>query len=247
MRAIHGSWALGLMAALQTAPAQARVGLIPQDSIPTVQEIVERYIDAVGGREAITKLATRVMRGTLITDLPSRTPPRYEESTVEIRSALPGAFLMIAQGPGGTHVDGLDGTIWWSTDGVHVTRHERVDWRFAWFANPQHAVRLWEYFPAMTLRGRARVGGHPAYVVDIDHDESHALYFDVASGLLVRLGYNRELHDYREVDFVKVPFRMVISRKGGSTSYVFHTIEHNVVLDESLFAMPDTSGVDTRR
>ena len=56
----------------------------------------------------------------------------------------------------------------------------------------------------------------------------------------MRLGYNRELGDYREVDGVMVPFRVSLSRKGGSSTYVFDTIQHNVNVDASRFAMPDT-------
>ena len=245
MTTIDKRWVLLLAGTLQMLPLAVQGEPGSQDTLPTVNEIVERYVEAVGGREAITRLTTRVMRGKLITDLPSRTPPRYEESTVEIRSALPDAFLMTTQGPGGTHVDGFDGTVRWSTDGVRVIRQGRVDRRFAWFVNPRSALRLWD-LPGMTLRGTVRLEEGVAFVIDIDQDESHALYFDVQTGLLVRLGYNRELHDYREVDGVKIPFRLVISRKGGSSSYVFDTIEHNVTLDEARFAMPDTARGDLR-
>jgi hypothetical protein len=96
----------------------------------------------------------------------------------------------------------------------------------------------------MRLRGRAALGGRAVYVVDVDDDRLHALYFDAESGLLVRSGYNRELGDYREVDGVMVPFRVAQSRKGGSSTYMFDTIEHNVAIDTSLFAMPDTARQD---
>ena len=118
--------------------------------------------------------------------------------------------------------------------------HDGLDVRFAWLIDPQSALRTREYFPGMKLRGSARLGDRLTYVVDIDDDRLHALYFDAESGLLVRLGYNRELRDYRDVDGVVVPFRVAQSRKGGSSTYVFDRIEHNVAVDDSLFAMPDT-------
>jgi hypothetical protein len=95
-----------------------------------------------------------------------------------------------------------------------------------------------EYFPDMTVAGAATLDGRLMYRVDIDDDPSHTLHFDVETGLLTRLGYNRELHDYREVDGVLVPFSMAISRKGGSSTYVFDEIEHNVPIDDARFAAP---------
>jgi hypothetical protein len=90
----------------------------------------------------------------------------------------------------------------------------------------------------MRMRGVATLEGRRAYRADIDDDVSHALYFDAETGLLVRLGYNRELDDYREVDGVLVPFSMAISRKGGSSTYIVETIEHNVPIDDAELVAP---------
>jgi hypothetical protein len=56
--------------------------------------------------------------------------------------------------------------------------------------------------------------------------------------LLVRLGYSGVLSDYRVVDGVRVPFRYALSRKGGSSTYSFDRIAHNVPVDRTHFAMP---------
>ena len=73
--------------------------------------------------------------------------------------------------------------------------------------------------------------------VDIDGDESHRLGFDVETGLLTRLGYNRELRDYEKVDGVLVPRRVAISRKGGSSTYYLDSIAHNTTLDRAIFSL----------
>jgi hypothetical protein len=136
--------------------------------------------------------------------------------------------------------DGFDGTVEWSRSAAGVEIDDGVDVRLAWFLDPQGALRLREYFPDMTLRGATELDGRRVYVVDIDDERLHAMYFDAETGLLVRLGYNRELGEYREVDGVMVPFSVSFSRKGGSSTYVFDNVEHNVEIDTSLFAMPDT-------
>jgi hypothetical protein len=56
--------------------------------------------------------------------------------------------------------------------------------------------------------------------------------------LLVWLGYNRYLNDYRDVDGVLFPFRYEISRKGGSSTYFIDSVEHNVPIDDAEFTPP---------
>lgn len=205
------------------------------ETLPSLQALLQRYVEAVGGHEAISRLNTRVMMGRLVTDLPSRRPPVHESSRFSIAAKIPDRYLLVQQSESGAHRDGCDGEMCWSATGSDVQLDTHCDRRFAWFVDARGALRLREYFPQMKLQGVATLQGRSAYRVDIDDDPSHALYFDAETGLMVRLGYNRELSDYREVDGVLVPFRMAISRKGGSSTYVFEKIEHNVPLDDARF------------
>ena len=210
-----------------------------QDPLPTLQEVLERYVEAVGGREAIERLTTRVMTGRLVTDLPTRQPPVYESNSFVIHAEVPGKYLVEYQLPdSSTHRDGYDGRTCWSAAGSEVELDAHYDRRFAWLVNPQNALRMRDYFPDMKLRGVTTLEGRSAYQVDIDDDVSHTLFFDTETGLLVRLGYNRELSDYLEVDGVLFPFRYAISRKGGSSAYVIDSVEHNIPIDDAEFAAP---------
>ncbi len=211
---------------------------VERDTIPTLEEVLERHIEAVGGREALERLTTRVMTGRLVTDLPSRQPPVYESNAFAIYGKVPAKYLYVQRSARGTHRDGCDGAACWRWAAGETELDAHYDPRFAWSADPQNALRMWEYFPDMEVRGAGTLEGRSVYLVDIDDDVSHALYFDAQTGLLVRLGYNREIGDYREVDGVLVPFSMSISRKGGSSTYVFETIEHNVPIEDSEFAAP---------
>jgi hypothetical protein len=216
------------------APAPATT----QDTVPTLEEILERYIEAVGGREAIEGLTTRVLSGRLVTDLPTRQPPVYESNGFVISGKVPGKYLYVQQSARGAHRDGCDGRVCWRWARGETELDAHYDPRFAWFIGPQNAIRMWDYFPDMRMRGAGTLEGRSVYLVDIDDDVSHALYFDAETGLLVRLGYNREIDDYRELDGVLVPFSMSISRKGGSSTYIVEEIEHNVPIDDSEFAAP---------
>jgi hypothetical protein len=209
-----------------------------QEAVPMLEEVLERYIEAVGGREAIEGLTTRVMRGREVTDLPTRQPPVRESNDFVIYAKVPGKYLYIQQSARGTHRDGCDGPVCWRWAGGETEVDAHYDRRFAWFVDPQNALRMWDYFPEMRVRGAGTLEGRSVYLVDIDDDVSHTLCFDAQTGLLVRLGYNREIGDYREVDGVQVPFSMAISRKGGSSTYIVEMIEHNVPIDDSEFAAP---------
>lgn len=62
----------------------------------------------------------------------------------------------------------------------------------------------------------------------------------VDTGLLVRIGYYWELKEYRKVDGVKLPFRVALSRKGGSSTYEFYLVKHNLPVEDVLFTAPST-------
>jgi hypothetical protein len=245
MTTLHLLLALSALAALPQMtddPAGQDLRVQPehdqQEPLPTLQEILDRHIAAVGGRDAIAKLTTRVMKGRLVTDLPTRQPPVHESNGFWVYAKAPGRYLVIQQSAFGTRREGYDGEICWSRAGAEVALDAHYDRRFAWLLDPQNALHMREYFPDMTVAGAATLDGRLMYRVDIDDDPSHTLHFDAETGLLVRLGIHRELHDYREVDGVLIPFRMAMSRKGGSSTYIFDEIEHNVPVDDDRFAAP---------
>lgn len=228
---------LTLLTAL-TAPAAPLPSATQQDTLPTLDQVIERHIEAIGGREAIVKLTTRVTHGREVTDLPTWSPPVHESAEFWIYAKTPGKYRFAQASDGETHREGYDGQVCWKWVDGELNLDAHCDRRFAWLIDPQNVLRIKEYFPDMQLIGSRTLGGRPVYRVDIDDDESHSLYFDAETGLLVRLGYNRELSDYREVDGVLVPFRYSISRKGGSSTYYFDEIEHNVTLEDTVFSPP---------
>ncbi len=230
--------AMPLQAGVSTSQGPRLFSDPPQeDALPTLQVILDRYIEAVGGREAMEKLTTRVLKGRLVTDLPSRQPPVYESNGFWLYGA-PGKYLYIQQSASGTRHEGFDGDVCWSRAGREIALDHHYNRRIAWLVDPQNALRMWDYFPEMKIVGKRTLEGRSTYRVDIDDRESHALYFDAETGLLTWLGIFNALRDYREVDGVLVPFSLAMSRKGGSSTYVFEKIEHNVPIDDARFSPP---------
>ncbi len=211
------------------------------DDAPELSQIIELYVQAVGGRAAFERIDTRVVRARIVTDLPTWDPPVLEIDTLTVYSEAPGKYLIVHRTPRGTVLEGCDGTATWKRDvdgkafGIGA-----VDGRGAWLVDPRFPVRLQEHFPNMVYLGAATLGGRFVHVVGVDGDHAHRLYFDAESSLLARLGYNRTIMRYGEVDGAKMPFEVEYSRKGGSSTFIFDSVIHNVPIDERLFSPPDT-------
>lgn len=206
---------------------------------PTVAEILDRYIEAVGGREALERITTRVCIGRTVTDLRSWEHPIYEESHFEAYSKTPSSYFTETWSDAGNFIRAYDGKTGWIKDkcGVRVDDDANTDW-LDWLLNPQFALNVAGYFPDLVLTGMRQVREYEVYVMESPACR-RPLFFDTESGFLIGCGYNWEIHDYREVNGIMYPHRVHISRKGGSTVYEFDTVEHNIEIADSLFRMPD--------
>jgi len=52
------------------------------DGLPTVEDILERYYEALGGREALERITTRVATGRVVDDRPYTGPVRITMSSI---------------------------------------------------------------------------------------------------------------------------------------------------------------------
>jgi hypothetical protein len=207
------------------------------DGVPSLDAILARYVLAVGGRDALLNLGTRVATLRCITDLTSRKVPVYEVDSLAVWSRATGEFRVVHRTPGSVLIEGFDGKEGWKIENGGE-RAFGLSWgpRDLWLTDPRFPLHLAELFSDMTLVGLDVWNGEWLYVVDVDNDDSHRLGFDVDTGLLTRLGYYRELRDYAEVDGVLMPMRVLESRKGGSSTFIFDRVSHNEEIDPRVFA-----------
>jgi predicted O-methyltransferase YrrM len=215
------------------------------ETLPALDTILRRYIEALGGRETIARLWTRVCKGQFIDDL-SWQDPQIKSYELKAYAQIPDKWKTSVQTEKGSEQNGFDGAIGWKLNADRIERDDRA--RQSWMGyllNPQGFLRINEYFPGMKLLGKEILDGKEVYLVGSSYGSGaqNRLSFDAETGLLIRIGQHWTFEDYREVDGVRFPFRIATSRKGGESYFSFETIKHNVSIDPAEFSMPDHEDV----
>jgi hypothetical protein len=220
----------------------------PAAALPTADQVLDHYVQAIGGRAAWMKLNSRVSKGTI--EIPAM---NNLSGTVEIHEKAPNLMLAVINLGGAAFEQGFDGNVGWSDnprDGLReLSGGELDDARRE--ANFYHAVELKKNYTKMTVTGIEKVDDHDTYAVEATRAEGapDRIYFDTQSGLMVRSVNQRNTSDgvteftadvdnYTEVDGVKLPF--TVRQTSASATFIiqFTEVHHNLQLTESQFAKP---------
>jgi hypothetical protein len=235
--------ALGKNAWQMPQPAAAR----PDTSMPTVDQILERYAQAVGARELLAKLTTRISRGSRIGADGVLIPE-------EVYQKAPNKLLVITRYPDLALTVRVNGQRGWTGEnnkenaisGEQLTELTRE-------AVFYKEIGLKEMYATMNLAGKATVGEKEAYVIEASSRSGNPekLYFDAQTGLLVRrymesktaLGpfpLQTDYEDYQVVDGVKLPLTIRWSMPGRAWGRRIAEVKHNVAIDDEQFNPPAT-------
>jgi hypothetical protein len=215
---------------------------------PTSDQVLDHYVQAIGGRAAWLKLNSRVSKGTI--EIPAM---NNLTGTVEIHEKAPNLMLAVINLGGAAFEQGFDGNVGWSDNPQNGLRElsggELDDARRE--ANFYHPLDLRKNYTKLTVTGIEKVDDRDTYVVEAKRAEGapDKMYFDTQSGLLVRSVNQRytsdgvseftaDVADYTEVDGVKLPF--TVRQTGASATFIIHFTEvhHNLQLTDAQFAKP---------
>src|SRR5580658_9454892 len=96
-----------------TAAAAAAPGAT-QAAAPTVDQILEKYVTAVGGADAMKKVASRVMTGKILTGT--------TETPIELFTKAPNMRVSVSHSNGSDSFTAFDGTAGWMGSTGHAAR-----------------------------------------------------------------------------------------------------------------------------
>lgn len=215
-----------------------------QPSLPTAQVILQKYLFAVGGADALHKIKTRVQKGNI--------EVLGEKYPIDIYSEGPDKRISISHPSSGASVTAFNGQAGWLAmpRGFHkMTEAEQqaasID------AQLYFPTRLPELYQEFQVHPGVVIDGKPTYLVSANGKDlpNLDLYFDQGSGLLMRLiryaetplGRNPtelDYSDFRMNDGVKIPYRWTLARPSGRFTIQVHDVKQNVPVDEKLFVMP---------
>jgi hypothetical protein len=215
------------------------------DKLPTADQILDKYLAAIGGADALKKIKSRVQKGN-IDALGSQYP-------IEVYSEAPDKRVSITHPQGGTSVTAFNGEVGWLSirDGFHrMTGPEREAARID--AELYFPIRVREMYKEFRVRPGEAIDGRPTYLVAAVKNPGHPplrLFFDQETGLLVRqiryaetpLGRNPtqiDYADYKETNGVKIPYRWTLARPGAMFTIKVDQVQQNAPIDQNLFVPP---------
>ncbi|HKP85490.1 MAG TPA: outer membrane lipoprotein-sorting protein [Blastocatellia bacterium] len=220
----------------------------PAAALPSVDQVLDKYVQAIGGKAAIEKVNTRVAKGTF--DMPAM----GLSGPIEMYAKAPNkAVLSVNLAGVGSYQRGHDGAIAWELNpalgmremsGGEMAQEKRG-------AEFYRDIKLKQLYPKMEVKGIEKVGDRDAYVIEATPAEGgpEKMYFDTQTGLLVRADIDAITpqgtfptkvltEDYREVDGIKVPFTLRQSNSVSDFTIKFTEIKHNVPIDDAKFNKP---------
>ena len=222
---------------------------------PSVDQILDKYIQAVGGAQRLATLTSFVAKGTY-----SGYDTSDDKVPVEVYAKAPNQRTTILHAPVGEGLtkDGtttFDGHAGWinaantlvpmltltggNLDGA------RVDAALSFPGGTKQALTDWrDGFPELNIDDR-----DVEVIQGTSGKSTVKLYFDKQSGLLVRqvryaqtiVGLNPtqvDYSDYRDVAGVKLPFHWVVTWTDGQSTFDMNQVQPNVAIDAAKFAKP---------
>jgi photosynthetic reaction center cytochrome c subunit len=215
-------------------------------NLPTVTQLLDNYVRALGGSAAIEKISTRVEKGS--------TTFHGQSQTIEIFTQAPDKQSIVRRmSSGESVVTTFDGQSGWSIAPGRPPRemHDADIAAASMDADLQFALHIQQIFPELRLEYPEKIADRDSYLLLAIREGQPPvkLYFDEQSGLLVRmvryaetpLGRNPtqiDYADYREVDGVEIPFRVTTAQPANTSTIQFETAQQNVPIDPAKFTKP---------
>jgi len=239
----------GLAAQKPDSTAKHEVkGPPPAVKLPAAKDIADKYLKAIGGREALLKHKSRFQTGTI------ELSPMGLKGTVEIYARSDNRSLTKINLAGvGEILDAFDGTGAWTSNPMQGSRVKEGNELLQMKRTSTWAreANLDKYYSSMVVKGIEKVGDRDAYVF-VGSSEGlpdDILYFDTETGLMLRSdsiiispegqqATSTIYEDYREVDGVKSAFKIKAKTPAFEITTTLSELKYDVPIEDSIFARP---------
>lgn len=207
----------GAAAALAAAPARAQ-------ELPAAREILDAYVNAIGGTEAIENAQYRHFSGQMTM------PAAGLNMTMEMWQARPNKMVMVMEIPGmGEMKQGYDGDVAWSVNpmqGPRIIEGAELQQTIRQ-ADFDSNLRFEHLFPTLETVERTEMFGRPCYKVRMVAENGDEAFgcFDTETRLLIGMTSRTEseqgtiestvqFQDYKDFGGIKMPARTVMNVMG---------------------------------
>jgi outer membrane lipoprotein-sorting protein len=218
---------------------------------PTIDSILAKHVEAIGGKAAIEKVSSRVMKFTLESDT-------LGNSKGEIYATSPNKQRThIELGDGGVIDEGFDGQVAWSKNpwqGLRDKTGEELA-KVKRDADIHRDLHLKSIYPDLAYKGTEKVGDEEAYVLESKPTAAskEKFWFSTRTGLALRqdsdfegpqgkIGLSLLLSDYKTFSGLKYPgaLKFKISTGDQDINFVMKITDaqHNVPIDSAKFTKP---------
>jgi photosynthetic reaction center cytochrome c subunit len=224
----------------------------PIPPLPTLNDVLERYMGALGGKTALHKFSTRVIHAT-------QTDATGESEPMQIVQKSPDRIYAETKWTGVTFYSGFNGRKGWrgsKKDGQSSVTVEDADPKrdeILLQADFYQASDIQSRYQDLKVKERQMVGERETVVVEGRSPDGNLerLYFDLRTGLLIRRHSERptllgsmplqtSFEDYREVDGINIPFTVRWALPTRAWSMRIVEIKHNVPVPDEEFSPPAT-------
>lgn len=216
------------------------------ENLPKGEEIMDKHIEAIGGKAAFDKFKTSAAEGTIAIG--------GIKGQLKLYQAAPNKVLMDIDLPGiGKISQGTDGETAWSNDPLTGARIKKGDERAQAIRRATFNEAKWrDTYKTAECMGEEDVDGKPCYKLKLTTPEGDVRtnWYDKKTHLLVKQSSKEKspqgdveqeslVSDYKKVDGVLLPYKLVQKVGGQEVVTTLDKVQFNVDMPADRFALPE--------
>ena len=216
---------------------------------PAAKALLEESVKAVGGKDALLKIKSRVIEAEFAM------PAQGITMKMKIKQKSPEKMVTMMEAPGMTVEQGYDGKTAWAKDPIQGVRKlagaELEQAKEAASISPE--LQLMKDLTSAKLLEDVVEAGKTLKVIKVTAKGTppKTLYLDKETKLLAKMTSNVAtgpdgemevttfMSDYKELDGIKYPSSIKMKTLGQDIQVTYSNVEHNVELDDAIFALPE--------